>query len=232
MKRQAPAPSARNGSTFDVALGGRTFDAVLFDMDGTLVDSTPAVERSWAIWGAEYGLTRSVLEAGHGQPASQLVRAVLGPDRLDEGLRRIADLELHDIEDITVLPGAAALLAAVPADRAAIVTSATRELAMARITAAGLAAPAALVTFDDVTHGKPDPEPFLTGAARLGVDPRRCLVVEDAPAGIAAAQAAGCATLAVTTTSLRSDLHADLVVDSLTEVAIVPGPDGFTLRVG
>jgi sugar-phosphatase len=232
VKRQAPAPSVRDRSTFDVALGGRTFDAVLFDMDGTLVDSTPAVERSWAIWGAEYGLTRSVLEAGHGQPASQLVRKVLGADRLDEGLRRIADLELHDIADITVLPGAAELLAAVPADRAAIVTSATRELAMARITAAGLAAPAALVTFDDVTHGKPDPEPFLTGAARLGVDPRRCLVVEDAPAGIRAAQAAGCATLAVTTTSLRADLHADLVVDSLIEVSIVAGPDGFSLLAG
>ena len=90
----------------------------------------------------------------------------------------------------------------------------------------------ALVTFDDVLHGKPDPEPFLTGAARLGVDPRRCLVVEDAPAGIRAGQAAGCATLAVTTTSLRADLHADLVVDSLTEVSIVAGPDGFSLLVG
>lgn len=232
MKREAPAPCAPARPTSDIAIGGRTFDAVLFDMDGTLVDSTGAVERSWAIWGAEYGLTRSVLEAGHGQPASQLVRAVLGADRAAEGLRRIADLELHDVEDITVLPGAAELLAALPADRAAIVTSATRELALARIAAAGLAAPAALVTFDDVTHGKPDPEPFLTGAARLGVDPHRCLVVEDAPAGIKAAQAAGCATLAVTTTSLRADLDADLVVDSLTQVSIVSGPDGFSLLVG
>ena len=232
MKPQASTPSTPARTDLDIAIGGRTFDAVLFDMDGTLVDSTAAVERSWAIWGAEYGLTRSVLEAGHGQPASQLVRAVLGADRVDEGLLRIAELELHDVADITVLPGAAELLAAVPADRAAIVTSATRELALARIAAAGLHAPAAVVTFDDVTRGKPDPEPFLTGAARLGVDPRRCLVVEDAPAGIQAAQAAGCATLAVTTTSRRADLHADLVVDSLTEVSIVAGPDGFSLLVG
>ena len=232
MKPQAPAPSAPTRTDLDIAIGGRTFDAVLFDMDGTLVDSTGAVERSWAIWGKEYGLTRSVLEAGHGQPASQLVRTVLPADRVDEGLARIADLELHDVADITVLPGAAELLAALPADRAAIVTSATRELALARIAAAGLVAPAALVTFDDVTHGKPDPEPFLTGAARLGIDPRRCLVVEDAPAGIQAAQAAGCATLAVTTTSRRADLHADLVVDSLTEVSVVAGPDGFSLLVG
>jgi sugar-phosphatase len=226
----APAPAASDNAV--IAIGGRTFDAVLFDMDGTLVDSTSAVERSWATWGAEYGLTRSVLEAGHGQPAAQLVRTVLGADRVDEGLRRIADLELRDVADIKVLPGAAELLSALPADRAAIVTSATRELASARIAAAGLAAPAVLVTFDDVTNGKPDPEPFLTGAARLGIDPTRCLVVEDAPAGIAAARAAGCATLAVTTTSRRADLPADLVVDNLTQVSIVAGPNGFSLLVG
>jgi len=213
-----------------VVLG--TFDAVLFDMDGTLVDSTPAVERSWATWGLEYGLTRSALEAGHGQPASQLVKSLLPADRIDEGLRRIEALELADVQDVTVLPGAVELLAAMPADRVAIVTSATRALASARIHAAGLTAPAVVVTFDDVSRGKPDPEPFLAGAARLGVDPERCLVIEDAPAGIAAGRAAGCMTLAVTTTSPRELLDADIVVDSLTEVSIVGGPDGFTLLVG
>jgi sugar-phosphatase len=210
-------------------MAGRTFDAVLFDMDGTLIDSTPAVERSWATWGTEYGLTRSALQAGHGRPASQLVEALLAADQVDAGMRRIAELELADVHDITVLPGAVELLTSVPADRVAIVTSATRPLAVARINAAGLVAPAVVVTFDDVSRGKPDPEPFLTGAARLGIDPARCLVVEDAPAGIAAARAAGCATLAVTTTSDRADLAADLVVDSLTEVSIVPGPDGLSL---
>ncbi len=235
MTHTAPMSSSTLGTparAMEPAIGGRTFDAVLFDMDGTLVDSTPAVERSWAIWGREYGLTRSALEAGHGQPASQLVRMLLPADQVGCGLDRIAQLEMQDVDDITVLPGAAELLAAVPADRAAIVTSATRELAVARIRAAGLRAPAAVVTFDDVTNGKPDPEPFLLGAARLGIDPRRCLVVEDAPAGIAAARAAGCATLAVTTTSSRADLDADLVVESLTQVAIVAGPDGFSLLVG
>ena len=213
----------------ETKLAGRTFDAVLFDMDGTLVDSTPAVERSWATWGAEYGLTRSALEAGHGQPASQLVRALLGADQVDAGMLRIAELELADVHDITILPGAVELLESVPADRVAIVTSATRPLALARINAAGLTAPAVVVTFDDVSKGKPDPEPFLTGAARLGIAPARCLVVEDAPAGIAAGRAAGCATLAVTTTSARADLDADLVVDSLAEVSIVAGPEGFSL---
>lgn len=221
-------PPARR---FGPAIGGRTFDAVLFDMDGTLVDSTAAVERSWATWGAEYGLTSSALEAGHGRPASALVRSLLQPEQLDAGLLRIAELELADITDITVLPGAAALLAAVPTGRVAIVTSASRALATARIRAAGLDEPVVVVTFDDVARGKPDPEPFLTGAARLGVDPTRCLVVEDAPAGVTAARAAGCATLAVTTTSSRLELEADLVVDSLTEVSIVPGPDGFSLVV-
>lgn len=214
------------------SISGRTFDAVLFDMDGTLVDSTPAVERSWTTWGIEYGLTRSALEAGHGQPASQLVRTVLGDDRVEEGLLRIAQLELEDVHDITILPGAAELLAALPADRVAIVTSATRPLATARLAAAGLSAPAVVVTFDDVSKGKPDPEPFLTGAARLGIDPARCLVVEDAPAGLAAARAAGCLTLAVTTTATRAQLDADLVVDSLAEVSLVSGPNGFTLLIG
>ncbi len=214
------------------AIVGRTFDAVLFDMDGTLVDSTPAVERSWATWGIEHGLTRSALAAGHGQPAAQLVTALLPADQVEHGLARISELELNDTHDITILPGAMELLTALPADRVAIVTSATRALAIARITAAGLPAPAAVVTFDDVTHGKPHPEPFLTGAARLGIDPARCLVVEDAPAGIAAGRAAGCATLAVTTTSTRDQLHADLVVDSLADVSIVSGPDGFSLLVG
>ncbi len=222
----APTPAV------EPAIGGRTFDAVLFDMDGTLVDSTPAVERSWATWGTEYGLTRSALEAGHGQPASQLVTSLLPPADVAQGLARIAELELADVHDITILPGAVALLNALPQDRVAIVTSATRALAAARIAAAGLSAPAAVVTFDDVTKGKPDPEPFLLGAARLGIDPSRCLVVEDAPAGIAAGRAAGCATLAVTTTSSRDQLHADLVVDSLAEVSIVAGPDGFSLLVG
>ena len=230
--KPAPAPKSPVRPSLDLAIGGRTFDAVLFDMDGTLVDSTPAVERSWAIWEAEYGLTTPVLEAGHGRPAAQLVRTVLRPDQVEQGLLRIAELELNDVAGITVLPGAAELLAAVPPDRAAIVTSASRRLAQVRLAAAGLPTPAVLVTFDDVAHGKPNPEPFLTGAARLGVDPSRCLVVEDAPAGITAGLAAGCATLAVTTTSRRADLHADVVVDSLSQVAITAGPDGFVLLIG
>lgn len=213
------------------AVNGRTFDAVLFDMDGTLIDSTPAVERSWATWSVEYGLTRSALAAGHGRPASQLVRTVVSPEQVEPAMRRIAELELADTHDITVLPGGAELLASLPAGRVAIVTSATRALATARITAAGLFAPAVVVTFDDVSNGKPDPEPFLTGAARLGVDPSRCLVVEDAPAGVDAGRAAGCATLAVTTTSRSEDLNADLVVDSLSRVSIATGPDGFYLLV-
>ncbi len=214
------------------AIAGRTFDAVLFDMDGTLIDSTPAVIRSWDTWGVEYGLTASALEAGHGQPASQLVRSLLPPHRVDEGLARIAALELADVDDIVILPGAAELLLALPVDRIAIVTSATRPLAAARLNAAGLTAPTVIVTFDDVSNGKPHPEPFLTGAARLGIDPARCLVIEDAPAGIAAARAAGCATLAVTTTSPREELDADLVVDSLAQVSIVSGPNGYSILVG
>jgi len=119
-----------------------------------------------------------------------------------------------------------------PAHRVAIVTSATRVLATARLHAAGLTPPAVVVTFDDVTHGKPHPEPFLAGASRLDIDPTRCLVVEDSPAGIQAGRAAGCVTLGVTTTSARAELDADVIVDSLSEVAIVHGPNGFSLSLG
>jgi mannitol-1-/sugar-/sorbitol-6-phosphatase len=125
-----------------------------------------------------------------------------------------------------VLPGAVEALAALPAGRAAVVTSCTRLLAHARIEAAGLVAPGVVVTASDVTHGKPDPEPFVLGARRLGADPARCLVVEDAPAGLQAGRAAGAATLAVVTTHPAGDLDADVVVPSLADVRFRTGPDG------
>lgn len=212
-------------------LGGRTFDAVLFDMDGTLVDSTPAVTRSWLRWADEEGVDPALLVGRHGVTAAGIIAAVL-PER-DEAaraaaLRRIEAIEVGDTEGVVVMPGAVDALAALAggAPRSAIVTSSTRPLALVRIAAAGLPAPDVVVTASDVTRGKPDPQPFLLAAQHLGVDPARCLVVEDAPAGLEAGRAAGCATLALATTHTRAELAAsrpDAVVDDLGAVRVVLG---------
>jgi len=194
------------------------FDAVIFDMDGTLIDSVPAVERSWGIWAAEHGLDVDTIKKFHGVPAAGIVEVLIPKDRQQSAINRINELEVADVEGIVVLPGAAEALAAVRGAKSAIATSCTAELARARITSTALQVPTVLVTADDVSRGKPDPEPFLTAAERLGVDPRRCLVVEDAPAGVAAAHAAGCFTLGVQTTTSAERLPADALVPDLSAV--------------
>ncbi|ABS02966.1 HAD-IA family hydrolase [Kineococcus radiotolerans] len=207
----------------------RPFAAILFDMDGTLVDSTAAIDRSWTTWAVEHGVSRAALvaAAGHGRPAPEIVADLVGPERAAAASARITELEVDDVGGVVQLPGVADLLAGLPRERWAIVTSCSAPLADARRTAAGLPEPSVLVTFDDVERGKPAPDCFLLGARRLGVDPADCLVVEDAPAGLTAARAAGCATLAVRTTHPEGPLAADLVVRLLSEVAITPGEGGL-----
>ncbi|MCQ9162847.1 MULTISPECIES: HAD-IA family hydrolase [unclassified Arthrobacter] len=205
-----------------------TVEALLFDLDGTLIDSTGATERAWRHWGELMGLA-GFSYGSHGVPAQALVERHLEADRQAEGFELIKALETADTEGIVYKPGAAELLASLPAGAWTIVTSCTRGLAEARMAAAGLAAPAHLVTADQVTSGKPHPEPFLLGAARLGADIRRTLVVEDAPAGLASGRAAGAVTLAVAGTSEAGGLDARYVVGSLSEVSAEVLPDG---RIG
>nr|WP_294691711.1 HAD-IA family hydrolase [uncultured Friedmanniella sp.] len=212
-------------------LSDEVFEAVLFDMDGTLIDSTPAVNRAWTQWMHEFGLTPEELGRHHGMPSAQVVRSLLAEDQHVEAVRRIDELELADVHDIVVLPGAAEALEALRPTKNAIATSCTVPLARARIRAAQLVPPSVLVTVDDVAHGKPAPDPFLEAARRLGADPARCLVVEDAPKGLEAAHAAGCFTLAVVTTTAREDLDADAVVTNLSEVEFVPDGDGIRVRL-
>ncbi|WP_233153305.1 HAD family hydrolase, partial [Kineosporia sp. R_H_3] len=144
-------------------------------MDGTLVDSTRSVQRSWLEWAGEYDVPLDRLTGWHGVPAKQIIATVVDdPARHAEALARIEALEIEDAAGgILVLPGAVEALAALPAGRAAVVTSCTRLLAHARIAAAGLVAPGVVVTASDVTHGKPDPEPFVLGARRLGAEHER-----------------------------------------------------------
>ena len=205
------------------------FAAVLLDMDGTLVDSTAAIARCWTRWADEHGVPPEALHGWHGIPAASLVQQLLPAERRDSALRRIDELEVADVEGVVALPGALPALAALAGAPHAIVTSCTMPLARARMTGAGLTAPEVLVTADQVRRGKPAPDPYLLAADRLGVDPARCLVVEDAPLGLEAARAAGCATLAVVTTTPRGLLVADAVVDDLSAVTFEVGPDGVTV---
>lgn len=175
------------------------FEAFLFDMDGTLVDSDAAVERSWTAWAHENGLNAAdVLAVAHGSPAEATVRRLL-PGLEDAAVAEAAAwllaMEYDDVADLTPTPGALDLLAAL--DLAglpwAVVTSADAKLAKIRLEAVGIA-PAVLITRDDVAKGKPDPEGYLLAACRLAVAPSRCLVVEDTEVGAAAGRAAGAKT--------------------------------------
>jgi len=182
---------------------------VLFDLDGVLVDSTPAVARVWSKWAQRHGFDPDeVVRQGHGRPSIATIRELLPNGDHEAENREVERGEIEDVEGVVPLPGALELLHALPADRWVITTSCTRELALVRIRAAGLPEPKRLITSNDVVHGKPSPEPYLRAANSLGADPMRCLVVEDAPAGIRAGKAAGARVLAVRTTAPDAELLA------------------------
>jgi sugar-phosphatase len=183
-----------------------TFAAVISDLDGVLVDSTAPTVRSWRAWGERHGIDGEALQAAnHGRPARAVIAEHVRPEQLDAETELLARAETEDTEGVAAYPGAADVLA-LPAGRVAIGTSCIAPLARARLAAAGLPVPDVLVTSDQVARGKPAPDTFLLAAERLGVDPAACLVFEDAPAGIAAARAAGMTVWAVTTTHGAADL--------------------------
>lgn len=196
--------------------------AMLFDNDGTLVSSLRSVERCWTRWAGEYGLTAEAFAAIelHGRTAADLAAALLPAALVPQAVARIEQLEVEDVPHggVRLLPGTRDFLDALPADRWAVVTSATRRLAEARLGAVGIL-PKTLVAADDVTRGKPDPEPYLLAARLLGVDPADCVVFEDAPAGLRAGRAAGMATVALATTHPAHELDADLVVPDLSALS-------------
>ncbi|MFJ2258760.1 HAD family hydrolase [Streptomyces sp. NPDC087844] len=209
-------------------------DALLFDNDGTLVSSLESVYRCWSRWAAEYGITAEEFARVelHGRPAAEIAADLLPAARVPEAVVRIEQLEVEDVAGgVHLLPGTEALLDSLPADRWAVVTSATRRLGEARLAEVGIR-PKNLVAADDITRGKPDPEPFLLAARRLGVDPARCVVFEDAPAGLQAGRAAGMTTVALTTTHRAAELTADVVVEDLSAVSALVTAEGVELSVG
>jgi sugar-phosphatase len=186
-------------------------DAVVFDMDGVVIDSGDAYARHWRAWGAEHGIDydTQIAHVHPGRPPVETVRIVA--PHLDPEVESVAFNERLDADEdedaISAMPGAAALLASLPAGRWTIATSAYGPIARQWLARVGLPVPPALVTVDDIENGKPAPDPYLKAAANLGVDPARCLVVEDAPAGITAAKAAGATVLALRTTHGPEDLR-------------------------
>ncbi|MFE0516714.1 HAD family hydrolase [Streptomyces sp. NPDC058964] len=208
--------------------------ALLFDNDGTLVSSLASVERCWTRWAGEYGITAEEFGrvALHGRPAVEIVADLLPARLVPEAVARVEQLEVEDVPDggVLLLPGTRDFLDSLPADRWAVVTSATRRLAEARLDAVGIR-PKTLVCADDIKRGKPDPEPYLLAARQLGVDPAHCVVFEDAPAGRQAGRAAGMTTVALTTTHRAHELAADLVVADLSALSGLVTDGGVEISV-
>jgi sugar-phosphatase len=182
---------------------------LLFDLDGVLVDSTPAVARVWTKWALARGLDpEETVRQAHGRPSIATVRDILPDADFEKENEVILRGEIEDTEGVIPLPGARELLSSVPESQWALVTSCARPLAQVRLKVAGLPTPRNIVTCDDVTNGKPNPEPYIKGAALLGVPAFKCVVFEDAPAGIRAGKAAGALVIALPTTSPQAELEA------------------------
>jgi sugar-phosphatase len=179
-----------------------TYAAFLFDMDGTLLTSIAAAERVWTRWALRHGLDPvTFVPTIHGARVQDTIRRLDLPNiDIEAEAAGITRDEIADVEGVAPIEGAIAFLAALPPQRWAVVTSAPRALALRRMEAAGLTAPAVMITAEDVVDGKPDPSGYRLAAARLGVDVADCLIFEDATAGIQAAEAAGATVLVITAT--------------------------------
>ena len=220
--------SSQSDSTAQIHCKG-----VLFDMDGILVSSLGSVERSWSKWAELRGVDPALTcRTAHGRRAIETV-AIMRPDLdAEQELKVIEDIEVEDNEGLMVLPGVLDLLAALPAKRWTVVTSATERLARVRMSVGGVPVPQKMVAADFVTRGKPHPEPFLTGAALLGFEPRECVVFEDSASGAKAGQAAGCTVVATTFSHPVESLDAaHYLVEDLTgmNVTVLPRNEGLVL---
>ena len=200
-----------------------TCRGLLFDLDGVLIDSSANIERHWQNWGAQHGIDVSnVMQIAHGVRTVETMGRIAPHLDAEVEAAKFTAAEVLDTAGVVLIPGAQELLAGLPPGVWAIVTSAGRELAPARLGAVGLPAPAVLVTAEDVKNGKPHPEPYLAGARRLGLQPGDCLVVEDAPAGVQAGRAAGMRVLGVASTHAVSELDGcALVAERLQDFCVV-----------
>jgi len=216
--------------------------AILFDLDGVLIDSTPAVTRVWTKWATAHGFDpQEVARRAHGQPSIVTIRQYLPHADHELENAQVERAEIEDLKGVVMFPGACKLLAALPPDRWTVVTSCTRRLAEARLGAAGLSIPKHLLTCSDVENGKPHPEPYLRAAALLGFPPAACIVVEDVAVGIRSGKAAGARVIAVRTSATEEELAhsgADWTINNISCMSLIPPSDRppqdlvFELSVG
>jgi len=210
-------------------------EAVLFDLDGVLVDSTRAVVRIWSEWAKRQGIqAERILEVAHGRRTIETVHLVAPHLDAEEETRELERVEIGDLDGVLEVEGALELISSIPNDGWTVVTSGPRALATRRLEHAMLPRPVRFVAAEDVKEGKPHPEAYLKGAEILGVSPEDCVVIEDAPSGIRAGKSAGMTVVAVATTHDEDDLsEADAIVASLTDIRVVTGTGGsrFEVRV-
>jgi sugar-phosphatase len=197
---------------------------LLFDLDGVLIDSTPAVARVWTAWALQHGFDpEDTVRRAHGRPSLTTIKELLPGSDYEAENRIVEQGEINDTAGVVPLPGARELLNSLPGERWAIVTSCTRALAEVRLKAAGLPVPGRLLTSNDVQKGKPAPEPYEKGAALLGIPAQQCVVFEDAPAGIRSGKAADAQVVAFKTTVTEPELEeagADWIVAGCQNVSL------------
>jgi sugar-phosphatase len=196
--------------------------AILFDLDGVLVDSTRSVERQWRAWAREQGIDQEkVMAIAHGVRTIEVIRAIAPHLDAETEVKKLESREAGDRDGVVVMPGAVDLVRAIPEGRWCVVTSGTRLLASARLRLAGIPVPKVMITAEDVANGKPHPEPYLKGAELLGLNPAECLVIEDAPAGIQSAHSGGMKVIGLASTYPASALReADAVVEKLAQIQV------------
>ncbi len=220
-----------------MSLGPKQFecDAILFDLDGVLIDSTSCIVRLWQNWADDHALDiNEIMQNAHGIRTIDTMKIVAPQLDAVKEAQLFEEREAQDTEGVFAIAGAAQILAALPQDTWAIVTSGTQALVRARLKKTNLPIPVHLVTANDVSQGKPDPQPYLLGARRCGVAAARCVVLEDAPAGVTAGKRAGMRVIGITSTHTREELlaqDADLVLDQLSQLTIRASSQGYRLVI-
>ncbi len=208
--------------------------AILFDFDGVLVDSAANIARHWRQWSADHDVDfAAIMQVAHGRRMLETLQIVAPHLDAEAEARRYSAIQAADVDDVVTIDGAAALLNSLPPGTWAIVTSGFGVVVPVVLRNGGLPAPKVLVTAEDVVHGKPSPEPYLLAAARLGRTPAECVVVEDSPAGLAAAAAAGMRCIAVASTHDPAELRAGtLLAPRLADIRVTPGADStLTIQI-
>jgi sugar-phosphatase len=202
--------------------------AILFDLDGVLIDSTASITRHWQQWAQRHNLDLTeIMKVAHGRRTIETMRLVAPHLSVEEEAQSFAAIEAADTQGVVTIDGALPLLNSLPPDAWAIVTSGGRDLATARLKSRRLPIPKIMVTAEDVVNGKPDPEPYLVAANVLGIPADQCVVVEDSPAGIAAASAAGMRSVAIASTHAYHELEAaTTIARQLSDIQVDNGIDG------